>query len=81
MLVLLLAPVDRCSQLCREFEDCIREYSRKSKPGLRDWTKLELKRGDVNEFMDTLAGYKSTIAIGLGIIIMSVICSIKIGPN
>ncbi|KAL3482906.1 hypothetical protein BJX62DRAFT_221049 [Aspergillus germanicus] len=70
VLALLEGPVDRCSKLCREFEDSIKTFAAKSKTGFRDWTKMEFKRGDINEFIDTLAGYKSTISVGLGTITM-----------
>lgn len=35
-LVLLQGPVGRCSQLCHEFENSMKEFSGKSKTGLRD---------------------------------------------
>ncbi|CVL00283.1 uncharacterized protein FMAN_09787 [Fusarium mangiferae] len=38
--------------------------------GFRDWAKMEFMTGDINEFMDRLAGYKATISVGLGIIVM-----------
>lgn len=65
---LLHSPVDRCSQVCREFEQSMKIFSEKSKTGLRDWAKMEFMRGDINEFIDRITGYKSTIAVGLGII-------------
>ena len=55
-----------------EFEEAMKRFSGKSKTGLRDWTRMEFMRGDINTFIDTLGGYKSTIAIGLGTITMSV---------
>jgi len=70
VLTLLKGPVDRCAQVCREFEDAMKIFSGKSKSGLKDWTKMEFMRGDINEFIDTLADYKSTITIGLGTITM-----------
>jgi DNA repair ATPase RecN len=72
VLALLEGPVGRCSKLCREFEDSIKAFAAKSKIGFRDWTKMEFKRGDINEFIETLAGYKSTISVGLGTITMLV---------
>lgn len=39
---------------------------------MRDWAKLEFMRGDINEFIDTISGYKSTIAAGLGIVTLHV---------
>ncbi|EER40864.1 conserved hypothetical protein [Histoplasma capsulatum H143] len=70
ILALLQGPIDRCSQVCREFEQSMKIFSGKSKTGFRDWTKMEFMRGDINEFIDTIAGYKSTISVGLGTITM-----------
>ncbi|KAL2133701.1 hypothetical protein VTI74DRAFT_1877 [Chaetomium olivicolor] len=70
MSALLEGPVDRCRQVCREFEDAMEKFSGKTKTGLRDWTKMEFMRGDIHDFMDTLASYKSTIMVGLGTITM-----------
>jgi hypothetical protein len=70
VLTLLKGPVGRCAQVCREFEEAMKVFSGKSKTGLRDWTKMEFMRGDINEFIDTLADYKATITIGLGTITM-----------
>jgi hypothetical protein len=70
ILTLLNGPVDRCAQVCREFEDAMKIFSGKSKTGLKDWSKMEFMRGDINEFIDVLADYKSTITIGLGTITM-----------
>jgi len=72
MLTLLQGPVERCSQVCREFERSMEAFSGKTKTGFRDWTKMEFMRGDINEFIDTIAGYKSTISVGLGTITMLV---------
>ncbi|KAM5363807.1 hypothetical protein ACJZ2D_011841 [Fusarium nematophilum] len=63
-------PVSRCNQICREFDTAMQAFSRKSKIGIRDWTKMEFMKGDINEFMDTLAGYKATISVSLGTITM-----------
>ena len=68
MLVLLQGPIKRCSQVCHEFEQSMIAFSGKSKTGFRDWAKMEFMRGDINEFIDTVAGYKSTISVGLGTI-------------
>ncbi|KIX04835.1 uncharacterized protein Z518_05706 [Rhinocladiella mackenziei CBS 650.93] len=67
MLTLLQGPIERCSQVCREFEQSMEVFG-KSKTGFRDWTKMEFMRGDINEFIDTIAGYKSTISVGIGTI-------------
>ncbi|KAH7175929.1 hypothetical protein EDB81DRAFT_850014 [Dactylonectria macrodidyma] len=67
---LLAGPVSRCNLLCREFETAMQAFDRTSKMGFRDWTKMEFMSGDINEFMDRLAGYKATISVGLGTITM-----------
>ena len=72
MVILLQDPVKRCSQVCSEFEQSMVAFSGKSKTGFRDWTKMEFMRGDINEFIDTVAGYKSTISVGLGTITLYV---------
>ncbi|KAL5344646.1 hypothetical protein ACLOAV_010338 [Pseudogymnoascus australis] len=65
---LLQGPIDRCTQVCGEFEQSMKVFGAKSKTSFRDWTKMEFMRGDINEFIDTIAGYKSTITVGLGTI-------------
>lgn len=72
MLALLNAPIERCAQVCREFEKSMESFSRKSKTGFRDWAKMEFMRGDIHEFIDTISGYKSTISVGLGTLTMFV---------
>lgn len=72
ILAALKGPVDRCSQVCREFEEAMEKFGGKSKTGLRDWARMEFMKSDINDFMDTLANYKSTILVGLGTITMSV---------
>lgn len=74
---LLKHPISRCSQVCSEFEESMKVFGSKSKTGLRDWTKLEFMRGDINDFMEQISGYKSTITIGLGILTMLVCPSLK----
>jgi hypothetical protein len=70
VLELLKRPVERCSEVCRQFEETMKKFSGKSKMPLRDWAKMEFMSGDINTFTDTIAGYKSTIAVGLGTITM-----------
>ncbi|KAF7920156.1 uncharacterized protein EAE97_011497 [Botrytis byssoidea] len=70
ILALLKGPVSRCAQVSREFEAAMKTFDTKSKLGLKDWAKMEFMRGDINEFIDTLADYKSTITIGLGTVNM-----------
>lgn len=71
-MALLEGPVSRCSQVCREFQVSMEKFTSKSKVSILDWAKMEFMRGDINEFMDTLAGYKATISVGIGTITMSV---------
>ena len=73
VLTLLRGPVERCSQVCHEFERSMAVFGEKSRPGIRDWTKMEFMRGDIHAFMDALAGYKSTISVALGTITMLVV--------
>ncbi|KAL4983026.1 hypothetical protein BDW68DRAFT_43270 [Aspergillus falconensis] len=70
VLALLEKPIERCGRLCREFENSMEVFRGKSTTGLRDWTRMEFMRGDINEFIETIAGYKSTISVGLGTITM-----------
>lgn len=72
VLTLLEGPIDRCKEICKEFEQSMKKFQGKSKTGLLDWTKLEFMRGDINDFIDTIEGYKSTITVGLGTINLSV---------
>lgn len=75
LLKLLQGPIERCSQVCHEFEKSIEVFTGKSKTGIRDWTKMEFMRGDINEFIDTIGGYKSTISVGLGTITLYITIS------
>jgi DNA-binding FrmR family transcriptional regulator len=78
-LKLLKDPIARCHELCGEFEEAMKSFGGKSKTGLKDWARMEFMRGDINTFIDTLGGYKSTIAIGLGTITMSVAYFVCLG--
>ena len=73
MAALLRRPIERCSEVCGEFEKAMEQFSKKSKTGFLDWTKMEFMRGDINQFMDTVAGYKATISVGLGLLTMCVL--------
>lgn len=66
ILDLLRGPISRCSQECREFEQSLEGFSQNPEGSFRDWAKMEFKRGDINEFIENIAGYKATISIGLG---------------
>lgn len=70
ILTLLRGPIQRCTQVCRDFQDAMQLFEGKSRVGLKDWAKMEFMRGDITEFTETLADYKSTIMIALGTITM-----------
>jgi len=70
ILKLLQNPVERCSQVCRDLEAAMTKFSGKSNLGFIDWARLEFRASDINGFMDALAGYKSTIMVGVGAINM-----------
>lgn len=79
VLALLHGPIERCSQLCHEFESSMEVFGKNSKAGFRDWTRMEFMKGDINEFIETIAGYKSTFSVGLGTITMLV--KISLSPS
>ena len=58
---LLREPIKCCSEVCRKFEFAMEKFGKKSNTGFLDWAKMELMRGDINQFLDTVAGYKATI--------------------
>ena len=66
------AAIERCSQVCREFEDAMGMWYTKPVLGRRDWAKMKFLGIDIDFFIDTLAGYRSTIIIGLSDITMLV---------
>lgn len=68
ILKLLKDPIDRCKEVCGEFEQSMKKFQGKSKTGVLDWTKLEFMRGDINDFIDSIEGYESTITVALGTI-------------
>lgn len=68
MMALLAGPIGRCSQLCVEFNKSMSEFTGKPKAGFRNWAKLEFRRGDIHNFIDTASGYRSMISVGLGAI-------------
>ena len=68
---LLESPIERCTDICKEFEQSMKKFNEKSKSRLLDWTKLESMGGDINEFIDTIESYESTIVVGLGTINLS----------
>jgi hypothetical protein len=80
VLLRLRGPVERCSQICRDFEQAVAKFGDKPKMGVRDWSKLEFMSGNIHTFMDALASYKSTISVALGTITMSVVMHLPMPP-
>ena len=72
VLAFLEGPTDRYSQACCEFEQSIKVFSGKSKMDFRDWAKIQFMRDNINEFIDIIAVYKSTILVCLDSINMLV---------
>lgn len=64
MVALLEGPVNRCNQVCREFENTMREFSGRSRLGLRDWTKMKLMSSVANRPTDPDRPLQS---VGLGL--------------
>jgi hypothetical protein len=65
---ILKDPVDRCGQICHEFNEAMDKFGAKSKTGWRDWARMEFAREDINSFIDNIANYKGTIMVALGTI-------------
>lgn len=75
MLTLLESPIGRCKRICDELKQPMKKFHGKSKTELLDWTKMEFMGGNINDFIDAIDGYKSTVRIGLGTIGLSVAMS------
>jgi hypothetical protein len=67
--LLFQGPIDRFKDICPDLEEAIKSFGGSEiKVGLRDWAKMEFRKRTITEFIHRIACYKSTIAIGLGII-------------
>ncbi|UKZ72727.1 hypothetical protein TrVFT333_000361 [Trichoderma virens FT-333] len=69
MISMLKIPVLCCHQTCQDFNAVIikcTKHSAGSRASFRDWAQIRYMGGDIRDFKDMLAGYKSTIAIALG---------------
>ena len=61
-------PLRRCGCACEEFRQILEKCTRRNnddKSTFRGWLKIRWMGSDINGFKDTLAGYKSTIAIAI----------------
>ncbi|KAK5651383.1 hypothetical protein OQA88_12540 [Cercophora sp. LCS_1] len=64
----LKLPLHRCGKACEEYGDIITKctkHSDGSRPSLRDWVTQKYLQGDINQFREMLAGYKSTINVAI----------------
>lgn len=78
----LKLPLLRCGKTCEEYGDLIArctKHSSPSRPSLRDWLSQQYLKGDITDFREMLAGYKSTINIALANANLRVVASIT--PN
>lgn len=61
-------PLLRCGKTCEEYGKLIArctKHSNGTRPSFRDWIGQQYLKGDITDFRDMLAGYKSTINIAL----------------
>ena len=67
-LTALIIPLQRCGEVCREFEELIIQYTNEicdEEMSLQGWAKLRYLGEDIYGFCHMVAGYKSTIKIAL----------------
>ncbi|KAH7129670.1 hypothetical protein B0J13DRAFT_427001, partial [Dactylonectria estremocensis] len=58
----------RCGKNCEEYGDLVArctKHSSPSRPSSRDWISQQYLKGDISDFREMLAGYKSTINVVL----------------
>ncbi|KAH7133885.1 hypothetical protein EDB81DRAFT_111845 [Dactylonectria macrodidyma] len=75
----LKLPLLRCGKTCEEYGDLIArctKHSSASRPSFRNWINQQYLKGDINDFREMLAGYKSTINIALANANIRVVTSI-----
>ncbi|KAF5551570.1 hypothetical protein FMEXI_3262 [Fusarium mexicanum] len=61
-------PLLRCGKTCEEYGKLITrctKHSNGTRPSFRDWIGQQYLKGDITDFREMLAGYKSTINIAL----------------
>ena len=64
----LKLPIQRCGKACEEYEALIArcsKHSTESRSSARDWVTQKYLQGDIDDFRDMLAVYKSTINIAI----------------
>jgi hypothetical protein len=64
----LKLPLLRCGKACEEYGELIArctKHSDGSRPSVRDWVTQKYLQGDITQFREMLAGYKSTINVAV----------------
>ncbi|KAG5786778.1 hypothetical protein H9Q69_014148 [Fusarium xylarioides] len=64
----LKLPLLRCGKTCEEYGELIARCTKHpglSRPSLPDWISQQYLKGDINDFREMVAGYKSTINVAL----------------
>jgi len=64
----LKLPLFRCGKACEEYGNIINKFTKDSDashPSRRSWLTLKYLQGDINQFREMLAGYKSTINVAI----------------
>ncbi|KAG5805475.1 hypothetical protein H9Q74_008458 [Fusarium xylarioides] len=64
----LKLPLLRCGKTCEEYGELITRCTKHpglSRPSLPDWISQQYLKGDINDFREMVAGYKSTINVAL----------------
>lgn len=64
----LQVPIQRCGRACEEFKQALQKCLKQDHSdgsSFRGWLKIRWMGSDIHGFKDTLAGYKSTIAIAM----------------
>jgi hypothetical protein len=64
----LESPLRQCGRACQGFKDLLEKCRQKSSSGrlsFSEWMKLRYRNGDIVSFVESLAGYKSTIGIAI----------------
>ena len=78
---MLQVPIQRCGRSCDEFKQalqkCLKQDSN-NRASFRGWLRIRWIGNDIYGFKDTLAGYKSTIAIAMAGINLSVLWCISV---
>lgn len=73
---ILQVPIQRCGRSCDEFKQALQKCSKQDYSdgvSFRGWLRIRWIGSDIHGFKDTLAGYKSTIAIAMAGVNLSVL--------